>query len=196
MGVWDVLTLSLIPLGRNLSTVCSEHGQAEVAWQHIVFVCIKICAIEWTIKCPFVIFIGLQCCKMLKAFIFSFAMSKAWSSIVHGHKMLTRIYFTFIFLLMLTAQCYDKVIIKKEIELFVGWLRLLMTRLGRPPKLHNYTVQPHSRNKHDIINPVHGLHQHSGPEISLACAAIFTFSSELGMTQLILQIVYHLKEEI
>ena len=104
MGVWDVLTLSLIPPGRNLSTVCSEHGQAEVAWQHIVFVCIKICAIEWTIKCPFVIFIGLQCCKMLKAFIFSFAMSKAWSSIVHGHKMLTRIYFTFIFLLMLTIH--------------------------------------------------------------------------------------------
>lgn len=130
-----------------------------------------MCAIEWTIKCPFVIFIGLQCCKMLKAFIFSFAMSKAWSSIVHGHKMLTRIYFTFIFLLMLTAQCYDKVIIKKEIELFVGWLWLLMTRLGRPPKLHNYRDQPRSRNKHDIINPVHGLHQHSGPEISLAWAA-------------------------
>ena len=168
-----------------------------------------MCAIEWTIKCPFVIFIGLQCCKMLKAFIFSFAMSKAWSSIVHGHKMLTRIYFTFIFLLMLTAQCYDKVIIKKEIELFVGWLWLLMTRLGRPPKLHNYRVQPRSRNKHDIINPVHGLHRSTVVQ-SLVWLVLpflhFLLNLAWLISQLILQIdhlnlrspvkkIYHLKED-
>ena len=88
MGVWDVLTLSHFqPAPLAVISMCWEQIQAEVARQHIVFVCIKICAIEWTIKCPFVIFIGLQCCKMLKAFIFSRAMTKARSSIVHGHNV-------------------------------------------------------------------------------------------------------------
>lgn len=136
MGVWDVLTLSHFqPAPLAVISMCWEQIQAEVARQHIVFVCIKICAIKWTIKCPFVIFIGLQCCKMLKAFIFSFALTKAWSSIVHGQNVdqnLFYIHFSF-----LPTQCYDKVI-KKEIELYVGWLWLLMTRVGRPPKLHNY----------------------------------------------------------
>ena len=61
----------LVQILQNLGTKISRF--------HIVFVCIKICAIKWTIKCPFVIFIGLQCCKMLKAFIFSFVMTKIWS---------------------------------------------------------------------------------------------------------------------
>ena len=91
MGV--LWTLSHCPphpparLTHHVSTQCSEQIPGKVARQHIVFVCIKICAIKWTIKCPFVIFIGLQCCKMLKAFIFSFAMTKAWSSIVHGQNV-------------------------------------------------------------------------------------------------------------
>ena len=97
---FKTLSFPTLSPGRNLNTL-QRTWAGKVAGQHIVFVCIKICAIEWTIKCPFVIFIGLQCCKMLKAFIFSRAMTKARSSIVHGHNVdqsIFYIHFFFIFL--------------------------------------------------------------------------------------------------
>ena len=142
MGVWDVLTLSHFqPAPLDVISMCWEQIQAEVARQHIVFVCIKICAIKWTIKCPFVIFIGLQCCKMLKAFIFSRAMTKARSSIVHGQNVDQSIFYThfsfFSPIWMITTQCYDKVI-KKEIELCVGWLWLVMTTGRQTTQITNY----------------------------------------------------------
>ena len=108
MGVWDVLTLSHFqPAPLAVISKCWEQIQAEVARQHIVFVCIKICAIKWTIKCPFVIFIGLQCCKMLKAFIFSFAMTKALTSIVHGQNVDQNFLFIFNFTHAHTMQFCD-----------------------------------------------------------------------------------------
>ncbi len=116
---FKILSFPTLSPGRNLNTLCREHEQAA----YCVCVYIKICAIEWTIKCPFVIFIGLQCCKMLKAFIFSRAMTKARSSIVHGQNVDQSIFYThfsfFSPIWMITTQCYDKVI-KKEIELCVG----------------------------------------------------------------------------
>ena len=108
--------------GCNLNVLRTNPGRGSQA-AYCVCVYIKICAIEWTIKCPFVIFIGLQCCKMLKAFIFSRAMTKARSSIVHGQNVDQSIFYThfsfFSPIWMITTQCYDKVI-KKEIELCVG----------------------------------------------------------------------------
>ena len=156
MGV--LWTLSHCPphpparLTHHVSTQCSEQIPGKVVRQHIVFVCIKICAIKWTIKCPFVIFIGLQCCKMLKAFIFSFAMTKAQLSMA---KMLTRIFYSFLILLT-HIQCNFVMLWQSHQEgneLNVGWLWFVLTTGGRPADHPNYIITKSSRNKHDIINP-------------------------------------------
>ena len=151
--------------------MCSEQIQAEVARQHIVFVCIKICAIKWTIKCPFVIFIGLQCCKMLKAFIFSFAMTKAWSSIVHGQNVDQNFLHSFFIFLSHFDVDNNNVMTKSSRRK----LNCMLADCGwwwpQSADHPNYiiTAPSLSRNKHDIINRVHGLCEHNDAEIVLAC---------------------------
>ena len=89
MGVCSQFCPSSLVLCQAVFVQILQNLGTKISRFHIVFVCIKICAIKWTIKCPFVIFIGLQCCKMLKAFIFSFVMTKIWSSAYwrgRGHK--------------------------------------------------------------------------------------------------------------
>ena len=150
MGV--LLTLSHCPphpparLTHHVSTQCSEQIPGKVARQHIVFVCIKICAIKWTIKCPFVIFIGLQCCKMLKAFIFSFAMTKALTSIVHGQNVDQNFLFIFNFTHAHTMQFCDVMTESSRRKWIECWLIVVRAdhrrQTSRPPKLHNYKVQP------------------------------------------------------